>query len=158
VQLAERKQSYLRWGQAEAFYHRAWGLDSRDFTIAEKMADLFAARSTWNATQRTLLCAEAIRWYDRSLTHNPFNFDAVIKKARIYDVAGNKDKALEYFQQAVAARPRRAAYQTELGLHHLRWQDTEAARKAFQQALKIDPADERAALQLQALTLPAEKS
>lgn len=148
VQLGQRKQAHLRWGAAESAYKRAWQLDGRNFAIAEHLADLFAARATWNPTQRALLSQEAIRWYDRCLTLNPHNLDALVKKARLYDSLGQRDKAREYFLQAAAARPTRAAYQTELGLHHSRWHDVSAAQHAFDRALQLDPHNERALQQL----------
>ncbi len=156
VQLAERKKEHLRWGQAESFYKRAWQLDSRNFAIAEGLADLFAARATWNSIQREQLSTEAIRWYRRAITLNPHNYDALVKKARMYDLLGQTTNGREDFEQAVAARPRRAEYHTELGLHHQRVQDIVAARRSFERALQLDPNDERAAHQLNALHLAVQ--
>jgi tetratricopeptide (TPR) repeat protein len=156
--LGQRKQAHLRWGAAESAYKRAWQFDARNYAIAEHLADLFAARATWNPTQRELLSQEAIRWYDRALTLNPHNHDALVKKARLYDGLGHRDKARDYFLHAIAARPVRAAYQTELGLHHDRWNEASAAQDALSRALKLDPHDERARQQLSSLTAEAAPS
>jgi len=137
TKLGDRKRSHLQWTQAHVFYTRAWQLDQRNCEIAEALADLNAVRATWNIAQREQFSIEAVRWYDRTLTLNPYDADAFVKKGRILELLGRHEKAAECFQQAVHLRPRRAAYHAELARHYERRHDTEAAQPHQQRANEL---------------------
>jgi len=148
---AERARVALNWTDAETYYLRAWGYDPRSFRIAELAGDFFMARATWSPTERSQLAAEALRWYDRSLSRNPYCFDLLIKMGRLYDVLGKREQALERYLRAIESDPRNASYHTQLALHYQRWGMTEAAIASYRRAYVLDRADSLPEIQLQQL-------
>jgi len=57
-------------------------------------------------------------------------------------------EAIDHFLAAVKADPRRASIRKDLAYAYLKTGETESAREVFDQALTIDPADHRTALEL----------
>ena len=58
------------------------------------------------------------------------------------------DTAIRFFQQAVAQAPERSSIRKDLGYVYLKIGETEWAREMFAQALRLQPDDHRAALEL----------
>lgn len=57
------------------------------------------------------------------------------------------DRAVGYFQQAVAAAPGRVGIRKDLAYTYLKIGEREAAREQFAEAMRLDPADSRVALE-----------
>ena len=133
----DRAAAELNWDAAENSYRRAYRFDVRDFQPALALGDLFSARATWNARQREPLGLQAIAWYRRARTLNPYAYDVLIRIGRIYDSVGQRKDALENYRQAVQNDPKNASYHVQLGLHYQRWGDTELAAKSFHTARQL---------------------
>jgi Tetratricopeptide repeat len=152
--LLARAQSYqanLNWADAETDYLRAWKFDIRSYRIALLLGDFYSARATWTTGDHASLTEEALRWYDRAYTRNPYVAEALVKMGRLYDLLGKRDQAFERFQRALDIDPQNAAFHTQLALHYLRWQNATDAIKQFRHALQLNPADTAAEQELQIL-------
>jgi hypothetical protein len=152
---AEAAQANLDWAEAELNFHRAWRFDSRSDTIAQALGDYYLARATWDVPERSALASEALRWYERAYTRNPYRTEAVVKMGRLHDLLGHRELAAERYQRALETDPKCAAYHIQLAFHLLRWGETAAAEKCFRRALQLDPTDPVAAQALERLTAAA---
>lgn len=72
---------------------------------------------------------------------------AVLDKAYEALRAKDYDHAIQYFQQAIALAPDRAAVHKDLGYTLLKTGETEAARDQFAEAMRLDPQDDHVALE-----------
>jgi hypothetical protein len=128
VRYAEREQAQLRWTVAQKLYQRAWQMDHRNLDAIEALGDLYSARATWNPSERAAFFREALTWYDRLLTVNPYANDAFVKMARLHDLLGNREKAAAHYLRALDADPKNASYHAAYALHCQRWGDDTHAR------------------------------
>jgi tetratricopeptide (TPR) repeat protein len=141
VRRGDRAATQFDWAGAQQDYLRAWNSDRRNFEAAAALGDLNAAHATWNIRQRESLSTEAVGWYQRALTVNPYAYDLYIRIGRLFDALGNRERALENYRAALQADPKNASYHAQLGCHALRWGDTELAAKSFQMASELGGAD-----------------
>jgi putative inorganic carbon (HCO3(-)) transporter len=137
LRMAERANIQMDWPKAEKYYLRAAMLDKRNFEAATALGEFYSARATWNARERETLCDNALRWYERALTLNPYASDVLIKMARVYDVLGKRELAAERFDRAFQADPNNASYHAQRGLHYLRWGDRDKALTSFRRAYEL---------------------
>lgn len=86
--------------------------------MAAGAGDYYAALATWNKPQRDTLANEALRWYDRAFSINPYAYDVLTKTGKLYDSIGLQQLAAERFQRALQFDPRNASYHRELGYHY----------------------------------------
>ncbi len=149
---AEAAQASLNWADAEVNFHRAWEFDGRSDAVAQALGDYYAARATWDLAERSALASEALRWYDRAYTRNPYRLETLVKMGRLHDLLGRREQAAERYRRAVEADPACGAYHAQLALHHLRWGDREAAEQAFARARERDPANPLAAREWERIT------
>ncbi len=149
---ASAAQANLDWAAAELNFKRAWGFDGRSDTMAQSLGDYYAARATWDLQERSALASEALRWYDRAYTRNPYRAETLLRMGRLHDLLGRREQAAERYRRALEADPKCGAFQTQFALHHLRWGDMAAAEQAFARALELDPGDVLAARELARLT------
>jgi Tfp pilus assembly protein PilF len=145
LQLARRCQDRVDWQTARARYRQAWNFDPRNFEVTSALGDFLCARATWNLPQRDALLDEALTWYDRAVTANPYAHDLQVKMGRVYDALGKRELAADRYQRAVQADPQNASYRTQLALHHQRWGETDDAIASFARAYELggdDPVPE----------------
>ncbi|MEI6083208.1 MAG: hypothetical protein WCS70_02785 [Verrucomicrobiota bacterium] len=128
----------LNWSGAEINFLRAWKFDNRNFAAAEAIGDLYVARATWNLHDREALSKEALIWYNRVKTLNPYHYDILIKIGRLHDLLGKSEPALVAYREALDGDPRNASYQVSLGQHYLRAGDPTQAERCFQIARQLD--------------------
>lgn len=148
---AEQERARLNWAAAEAGYKLAWDKDNANFMVAEALGDLYAARATWNPKQREENIKLAIEWYENALNTNRYDYDALIKIARLHDALRNRQKAEDFYTRAILADPDNSAYHTQLGLHYQRWKDVDNAVASFQQARQLGATDPVPEVQLKHL-------
>ena len=94
---------------------------------------------------------EALTWYERAFTANPYAMDVQIKIARVYDALGKREFAEERYCRAVQADPENASYLAQLGLHGLRWGETEDAVASFARAYELGGDDPLPEIELRRL-------
>ena len=148
------RQARLDWDGAQTQLLHAWHFDPQSYTVAEALGDLLVARGTWNSRQSPALWKKALGWYERAVSGNPYESAVLVKMARLFDAAGQRDKAVEHLQRAIQAAPQNAAYHAQLGLHYERWGDTKNALASFQRAADLDGSDRLVAQQLRLLATP----
>jgi hypothetical protein len=134
LRLGRRAEDSLDWDAARERYLQAWKFDRRNFEVTAAIGDMLSARATWNVVQREKLLDEALIWYERAFTANPYAMDVQIKIGRVYDALGKRDLAEERYRRAVEADPENASYRAQLGLHDLRWGETDDAVASFARA------------------------
>jgi O-antigen ligase/polysaccharide polymerase Wzy-like membrane protein/tetratricopeptide repeat protein len=137
LRLARQAGDSLDWGTARERYLQAWGFDRRNFEVTTAMGDFLSARATWDIAQREKLLDEALIWYERAFTANPYAMDIQVKIGRVYDALGERDLAEERYRRAIQADPENESYRAQLGLHGLRWGDTEEAVTSFARAYEL---------------------
>ncbi len=148
---AQHEQAELHWSAAEIQYLHAWQFNPQSYQTAAAYGDFFAARATWNVPERPLLTKHALRWYETARGLNPYACDLLVKMARLQDALGKQQAALATYQQALQADPDNAAYYVQLGLHHQRWHEPDAAYTAFQRARELGDISPITDLQLRRL-------
>ncbi|MDD5271658.1 MAG: tetratricopeptide repeat protein [Methylovulum sp.] len=84
---------------------------------------------------------EALRATQEAIQSEPDNALAFARLAELQLSLGNADEALQAAQTASRTNPTLARTQTVLGFAYLAQVDTLAARRAFDQAIAIDPSD-----------------
>ena len=77
--------------------------------------------------------------YQRALSMQPNNLDALLGLARLEDREGRLDVALRIYQQAVAAHPQNAKALNDLALCHARNGQIPPALQLLDQAVKLQP-------------------
>lgn len=148
---AARAQSKLDWPAAEKFYRRAAAADPQSYRVARAFGDFYSARATWSTEEREHRLREALRYYDQALHLNSYATDELIKSAHVSDLLGDQDGARARHKTAIQSDPDNASYHAQLGLHHLRWQQTNFAAAAFQRAYEIGGRDPLPEIQLNRL-------
>jgi Tfp pilus assembly protein PilF len=151
LQLARRCQDRVDWQTARARYRQAWNFDPRNFEATSALGDFLCARATWNLPQRDALLDEALTWYDRALTANPYAHDLQVKMGRVNDALGKREFAADRYQRAIQADPQNASYRTQLALHHQRWGETDEAIASFARAYELGGDDPVPEIELQRL-------
>ena len=134
---ANRAWTRMDLASAESLLNRARWFDERNFRITETFGDLYAARATWDLSQRAALSTKAFEWYNRTLTINPYVNDVRIKIARLQDALGNSTEALTAFTAALEVDSQNASYYVMLGQHYLRTGDIDKAQYQFHLAHKL---------------------
>ena len=137
LRLARHAEDSLDWDTARERSLQAWKCDRRNFEVTTAMGDLLSARATWNMAQREKLLTEALTWYERAFTANPYAMDVQVKIGRVYDALGKRELAEERYRRAVQADPQNASYHAQLGLHDQRWGQTEEAVASFARAYDL---------------------
>jgi Tfp pilus assembly protein PilF len=94
---------------------------------------------------------EALIWYERAFTANPYAMDVQIKIARVYDALGKRELAEERYRRAVQADPENASYHAQLGLHALRRGETEDAVASFARGYELGGDDPLPEIELRRL-------
>ncbi len=139
---AANTRAAFNYNAAEDAYVRAWKADRRCYEVAVLAGDFFAARATWNVRQRDTLAGEALKWYERASSRNPYARDVLLKTGKLYDALGQRELAAERFQTALEADPNNSAYHIEVALHYRRWGDIALAEESFREAERLEmPAD-----------------
>jgi len=151
LRLARRAGDSLDWDTARERYRQAWEFDRRNFDVATAIGDLLSARATWDVAQREKLLDEAIIWYERAFTANPYAMDVQVKLGRVYDALGKRELAEERYRRAIQADPDNASYHAQLGLHDLRWDETEKAVASFMRAYELGGDDPLPEIELRRL-------
>ncbi len=77
--------------------------------------------------------------YQRALSMEPNNLDALLGLARLEDREGRMDVALKVYQQAVAAHPQDAKALNDLALCHARNGQLPASLQLLDQAIRLQP-------------------
>jgi hypothetical protein len=151
LRLARRAEDSLDWDTARERYLRAWKFDRRNFEATTAMGDFLSARATWDVPQREKWLDEALTWYERAFTANPYATDVQVKIGRVYDALGKRELAEERYRRAVQADPKNASYRTQFGLHDLRWGGTAEAVASFAHAYELAGDDPLAEVELRQL-------
>jgi hypothetical protein len=149
--LARRAGDSLDWDTARERSLQAWKFDRRNFEVTTAIGDSLCARATWDGAQREKLLDEALTWYERAFTANPYAMDVQVKIARVYDALGKRDVAEERYRRAIQADPENASYHAQMGLHSLRWGDTEEAVTSFARAYELGGDDPLPEIELRRL-------
>jgi putative PEP-CTERM system TPR-repeat lipoprotein len=79
---------------------------------------------------------KAIEEYTSLLRNDPQNFQAMLSLAGLYEIKGNDNEALEYYQKAMETK-KPAAF-LAMASHHLKCRDISKAFIVLDEALKID--------------------
>jgi len=151
LRLARQAGDSLDWDTARERYLQAWKSDRRNFEVTTAIGDQLSARATWDVAQREKLLDEALTWYERAFTANPCAMDVQIKIARVYDALGKREFAEERYRRAVQADPENASYLAQLGLHGLRWGETEHAVASLARAYELGGDDPLPEIELRRL-------
>jgi len=151
LRLARRAGDSLDWDTARERYLQAWKFDRCNFEVSTAIGDSLSARATWNVAQREKLLDEALIWYERAFTANPYAMDVQVKIACVYDALGKRELAEERYRRAVQADPQNASYHAQLGLHALRWGETEEAIASFARAYELGGDDPLLEIELRRL-------
>jgi tetratricopeptide (TPR) repeat protein len=151
LRLARRAEDSLDWDTARERYLRAWKFDRRNFEATTAIGDFLSARATWDVPQREKWLDEALTWYERAFTANPYATDVQVKIGRVYDALGKRELAEERYRRAVQADPKNASYRTQFGLHDLRWGGTAEAVASFAHAYELAGDDPLAEVELRQL-------
>jgi hypothetical protein len=137
LRLARQAEDSLDWDTARERYVQAWKYDRRNFEVTTAIGDYLSARATWNIGQREKLLTEALAWYERAFTANPYAMDVQIHIGRVYDALGKRELAEEHYRRAIQADPQNASYHAQLGLHDQRWGKTGEAVANFARAYEL---------------------
>lgn len=151
LRLAHHAENSLDWDTARERYLQAWNFDHRNFEATAAMGDFLSARATWNVTQREKWLGDALTWYERAFTANSYDTDVQVKIGRVYDALGKRELAEERYSRAVQADPQNASYRAQLGLHDLRWEETEEAVASFAHAYELGGDDPLPEIELRRL-------
>jgi len=151
LRLARRAGDSLDWDTARERYLQAWKFDRRNFEVTTAIGDSLSARATWDVAQREKLLDEALTWYERAFTANPYAMDVQVKIARVYDALGKRELAEQCYRRALQADPENASYHAQFGLHGLRWGDTEEAVASFAHAYELGGDDPLPEIELRRL-------
>lgn len=151
LRLAQHSRGRFDWATAGEHYRQAWNFDRRNFEVTCAIGDCLSARATWNLAQRDKLLNEALTWYDRAFTHNPYAMDVQIRMGRVYDALGKRELAADRYRRAVQADPENASYRTQLALHHQRWGETDEAVANFARAYELGDDDPLPEIELRRL-------
>jgi len=151
LRLARHARDSLDWDSAHERYLQAWKQDHRDFAVATAVGDSLCAQAAWNAAQREKLLDEALTWYERAFTANPYATDVQVKIGRVYDALGQREPAEERYRRALLADPQNASYHAQLGLHHQRWGETNDAVASFARAYELGGDDPLPEIELRRL-------
>ncbi|HTS16804.1 MAG TPA: O-antigen ligase family protein [Verrucomicrobiae bacterium] len=151
ARLGRRASEALDWDSARDDYVKAWKYDRRNFEVTTAVGDLQCAQATWNSAQREKLLNDAIIWYERAVTANPYATDVQIRIGRVYDALGKRELAEERYRRAVEADPQNASYQAQLALHHQRWAETNDAVAGYARAYELGGDDPLPEIELRGL-------
>jgi tetratricopeptide (TPR) repeat protein len=151
LRLARQAEDSLDWDTARERYVQAWKCHRRNFEATTAMGDFLSARATWSIAQREKLLTEALTWYERAFTANPYAMDVQAKIGRVYDALGKREPAEEHYRRAIQADPQNASYRAQLGLHDQRWGETEEAVASFTRAYDLGGDDPLAEAELRQL-------
>jgi tetratricopeptide (TPR) repeat protein len=93
--------------------------------------------------QRDALREQARKAYQQALQIDPAYMPAYLALARLYAVDGDKERCLATYTEALRHHPKDASVWHELGMCHLRLNQTSSALQELQKASKLDPENRR---------------
>ena len=82
------------------------------------------------------------RWTFNNTLNQPGLAEKLCRQGYSFSINGENQKALEFFQEAIAADPKNTMAWNGLGYCHVGMNNSADAIKAYQQAIKTNPADE----------------
>ncbi len=97
------------------------------------------------------LVAEAIREFEKALRSDPANQEATLGLAEAWEASGNREKAEEIYQKAIALKPSRWAGYSHFGVFYLRTGRFAEAEAMFRKVLDLTPDNIRALNNLMAV-------
>ncbi len=114
----------------------------RALRIAPDMASVHATLGLIDTGKG--LVAEAIREFERALWADPANQEAILGLAEAWEASGNREKAEETYQRAIALKPSRWAGYSHFGVFYLNTGRLAGAEAMFRKVLDLTPDNIRA--------------
>jgi O-antigen ligase len=151
LRMARHYQDRFDWDAANERYRLAWKFNRQNFEVTGDIGDFLSASATWNLTQRDALLDEALTWYDRAVTANPYAADIQVRMGRVYDALGKRELAVDRYHRAVQADPQNASYHAQLALHYMRWGESDEAVANFAHAYELGGGDPLPEIELRRL-------
>ncbi len=134
--------SSLQYDAALGYYQKALRLESRSPYTYAAIGDVYLAQAQWRRPttqqqQRQELARKALEWYEKSLAHNPYFIEVMLRVARAWDMLENKPEVLKVCDQMTRLDPLNPVPFTFLGSFYLHQQDYDKAEKAALRAQEL---------------------
>ena len=134
--LGEQRREHFQMEEARNLFDRAIAIDPGNWRPYMSKAHIASAMSFWNfdAASKVQQAQEAVDLYEKALSRNPWDLEAVFGLSKAYNALGKQEKALDCLYRAAAADPEHLFYASHLGLQLRRMGRDQEALEVFMKA------------------------
>jgi O-antigen ligase len=131
----------LHYENALTRYGEAVHLDRKFPEPLNHTADIYERQATWmrggKASERIEKLEDAVAFYRTSLFLNDRQTSVVLRLARVYELLGQNDRALNAYERALALDPQSAFVFEKMGYFYRNTGDKARAADAFEKSTKL---------------------
>jgi tetratricopeptide (TPR) repeat protein len=124
--------------QQIGFLKQALQAEPANFQTAYRIGEAYRVQSLEGDDNYRALAEEAMRWYQRTYTLNPWEGYAYLRYGMCLDWLDRSDEAEEFFWKAEALDPNGYFMVAHVGLHYAHLRNWAAAREWFERSLRLE--------------------
>ena len=135
---AEQKVLRTRLGSLEQItaLQNAFAIEPKNFSLAYEIGEAYRLRSMEGNRNYAALGTNALEWFDRSLTLNPYDALAWVRRGMTLDWLDRPDEGSAAFVRAELLDPNGSFTVALLGWHQVQLGDFAAARACFERSIR----------------------
>jgi tetratricopeptide (TPR) repeat protein len=135
IRVAEKESSYSK-AQVAAF-KKAYEVENRNFYVTHAIGDGYRIQSSEGGPDYMQLAAEAMQWYEKGMSLNPWDGNNYLRYGMCLDWIGKPRASGRYFDRAEELDPNGNYTMTQIGLHYIQLRNFAAARPWFRRSQRL---------------------
>lgn len=124
--------------ECETALRKAFAAEPKNFLTAYNIGEMLRAESFTGGDNYEAQAKEAMVWFGRSISLNPYYGYSYLRTGMCLDWLGKPDEAEKYLSQAESLDPNGYYTVSIVGWHYVQTGDYAAARQWFQRSLTLD--------------------
>ena len=159
LQVGQDELEEFNYDYAEECLDKAIALDKLAWRPILEKAKLKTTSSFWNADEELALeqAAEAEILFNQTLEKNPYELEALFGLAKLFQQAGDAERAVEFFKRIEAVAPCRVVFLAPYALYLKQQGRLKESLAKFEQLRKRSPSDEMVRLNIKMLKKKIKK-
>jgi O-antigen ligase/Tfp pilus assembly protein PilF len=124
--------------QQIAALEKAFAVEPRNADTARAIGEAFRLQSWQNTADYEQQALEAMKWFKRATTLNPYDDSSVLRYGMCLDQIGKHDEAFKYFDQANRMDPNSYFNNAYMGWHYVQVEDYAAAMVWLRRSTRME--------------------
>ncbi len=125
---------------------KAFAIEPRNFDTAYSIGEAYRVQSHEGGEDYKELATQAMQWYGRGMTLNPWDGYNFLRYGWCLDWMGRQNESESCFSKAEALDPNGYFTMSSIGLHFVELNDFAAAKPWFERSLRLEWRDNPVAL------------